>query len=219
MNCVVLLGFSTTGKSSILRDFRERHGEAVDTLDSDEQVSQPDGGHVYNVFRRFRAGPNTAPSIQVIERREREFLRTARPAAKPLLLASGPFLPIREPEWSGFVDRVRPVFFYLQKSPEEVLEGLLERRRRHSQDRPLAQDPGFGCWDQDVITAYRNGRWVEVPRGQALENVRKHMAGMVAIYERLAAQTVAWQERQTEAGRKRLNSAICQSLGLRGGFG
>lgn len=154
MNCVVLLGFSTTGKSSILRDFREHHGGAVDTLDSDEQVSQPDGGHIYSTFLRFRAGRNTTPSLQVIERREREFLRTAGPTARPLLLASGPFLPIREPEWSGFVGRVRPVFFYLQKSPEEVLAGLLERRRGHLQDRKLTADPGFGCWDQGVTTDY-----------------------------------------------------------------
>ena len=58
-----------------MRDFREQHGGAVDTLDSDEQVSQPDGGHIYNVYLRFRDGRNTATSIQAIEGREREFVR------------------------------------------------------------------------------------------------------------------------------------------------
>jgi hypothetical protein len=214
MKCVVLLGFSTTGKSSILRDFREHYGGAVDTLDSDEQISQPDGGHIYNVYLRFRDGRDTAPSIQAIEGREREFLRTAGPAAKPLLMASGPFLPIRTPEWAGFVARVCPVFFYLQKSAEDVLAGLLLRRARQLQDRQLSDDAGFGCWDQDVTTEYRDGRWVEVGRDQALENVRRNMAEMVASYERLATQSFTWQERQTEAGRERLSAAIRQELGV-----
>jgi shikimate kinase len=138
MKCVVLLGFSTTGKSSFLRHFRETHREALDTLDSDELIPREDGGHIYNVYLRFRDGQNTGPSIQAIEGRERECLRTAGPGTKPLLMASGPFLPIREPEWSTFVQRIRPVFFYLQKDPEDVLDGLLHRRARQLQDVELA---------------------------------------------------------------------------------
>lgn len=214
MKCVVLLGFSTTGKSSILREFRQQHSGTVDTLDSDEQVSQPDGGHIYNVYLRFLDGRNTATSIQAIEGREREFLRTAGPTTKPLLLSSGPFLPIREPEWSGFVDRVRPVFIYLQKSAEEVLAGLRLRREGQLQDAQLSADPGFGCWDQGVTTDYCDGRWVEIGHDQALENLRRNMAGMIAIYEGLAAETFTWQERRTEAGRERLNAAIRQELGV-----
>lgn len=214
MKCVVLLGFSTTGKSRILRDFRECDGQAVDTLDSDEQISQQDGGHIYNVFLRFRDGSSTAASLRAIEAREREFLRAAGPAAKPMLLASGPFLPIRQPEWSDFLKRVRPACFYLEKDPPDVLDGLLERRARHLRDPGLASDPGFGCWDQGVTTEYRNGGWVEVSRNQALANVRNNMAGMVQIYQQLAARTFTWRERQTPAGRERLNAAIRQELGI-----
>jgi shikimate kinase len=214
MKCAVLLGFSTTGKSSILRDFRAHHGNAIDTLDSDEQVSQPNGGHIYNVYLHFRDGPNTATSIQAIEGREREFLRTAGVTVKPLLLASGPFLPIRQPEWSAFVARVRPVFIYLQKSPEDVLNGLLERRTRQLEDPVLASNPGFGCWDQGVTTEYHDGRWIEIDHDQALQNVRRNMAGMVAIYRQLASQTFTWQERQSPEGRERLNAAIRRELGV-----
>jgi len=149
-----------------------------------------------------------------IEGREREFLKTAGPTTKPLLLASGPFLPIRVPEWFSFVVRVRPVFFYLQKSAEDVLAGLLQRWERQLLDPQLSDDPGFGCWDQGITTDYHDGRWVEVAREQALENVRSNMAGMIAIYERLATHTFTWQERQTEAGRERLNAAIRQELNL-----
>lgn len=214
MKCVVLLGFSTTGKSSILGDFREQLGDVVDTLDSDQQVSEQDGGHIYNVYLRFRDGYNTDPSIHEIERREREFLRTFEPVAKPLLLASGPFLPIREPEWSAFVEQVRPVFFYLQKNPEEVLKGLLVRRARHQENPDLASDPGFGCWDQGITTEFRDGRWVLIDRAVALQNIRTNMARMVAIYASLASQTFTWEDRQTDDGRVRVSAAIRQELGV-----
>jgi len=214
LKCVLLLGFSTTGKSTILEDFRERHNHAVDTLDSDEEVSRPEGGHIYNVFLRLRDGSNTATAIQVIESRERAFLQIAGPTNKPLLLASGPFLPIREPEWSGFLARIRPVCFYLQKNPKDVQNDLLRRRARHLENATLASDPGFGCWDQGVTTEYRDGRWVETSPDQALLKVRDNMAGMVTIYERLSHQTFTWQERQTPEGRERLNAAIRQELGL-----
>jgi len=186
----------------------------VDTVDSDETVSRPDGGHIYNVYLRFRDGCNTKTSIKAIEDRERDFLRTAGPSAKPLLMASGPFLPLREPEWSAFINRIRPVFFYLQKNPEEVLDGLLQRRKQQLEDSDLASKPGFGCWDQDVTTEYRDGGWVEISRDAALQNVRRNMAPMVNIYEQLASQTFTWQDRQTEQERERLNTAIRHELGM-----
>jgi hypothetical protein len=214
MKCVVLLGFSTTGKTSILRDFRECHGDGLDTLDSDELISQPDGGHIYNVFLRFRKGSSTAKAISIIEDREHEFLRTAGPRAKPMLLASGPFLPVRQPEWSNFLTRVRPACFYLQKDPADVLDGLLKRRAKHMQNVKLASNIGFGCWDQDVTTEYRKGRWVELDRHRMLANVSNNMAGMVRIYQQVASRTFTWQEQQTSDGRERLNKAICEELGI-----
>ena len=215
MKCVFLLGFSTTGKSSILCEFNKKYGESLDTLDSDKEVSKPDGAHIYDVYLQFRKGHDTKNAISEIERRERAFLQAVRPEAKPLLLAGGPFLPSREPEWLTFVDRVRPVLFYLQKTPEDVLTGLRNRRAKHNIKCPvLASDPGFGCWDQDVTTTYCDGRWVELEDDQALANIRKHMAGMVKKYEILASQTFTWQERQTPQGQERLNTAIRQELGL-----
>lgn len=80
--------------------FRKTYGDALDTLDSDESISREDGGHIYNVYLRFRDGANTGPSIQAIASREREFLRSTGTGTKPLLLTPGPFLLIREPEWS-----------------------------------------------------------------------------------------------------------------------
>lgn len=211
MKCVSLLGFSTTGKSSILRDFNQYRSD-IDVLDSDEQISKEENGHIYCVFLRYREGQNTNPSLFTIERREREFLMEITPTTRPLLLACGPFLPIREPEWTDFVGRIKPICFYLQKSAEEVLRGLLERRARHKQDPQLSADPGFGCWDQGITTEFRDGRWIEIDHETALENIRRNMANILPFYERYSAQIFTWQERQTETGRDRLYQAIREQL-------
>jgi shikimate kinase len=179
----VLLGFSTTGKSTILKYFRKGYADAIETVDSDGEISKEDGSHIYNVFLRFVDRGNTHLAIEEIERREHLFLEKAGPGTKPLLLAAGPFLPIRELEWSAFVERVRPICFYLQKTPEGVLKGLRERRARHLLCKQLANRPGFGCWDRGVTTEFRNGQWVEIKDPErALQNIRDNMREMVRRY-------------------------------------
>jgi len=215
VKCVLLLGYSTTGKSTILCDFREKYAEAIETVDSDSEISKEDGGHIYNVFLRFVEGSDTGPALREIERRERQFLERVGPNTRPLLIAAGPCLPIREPEWREFVQRVQPICFYLQKPPEKVLQGLRDRHAKHLRNEQLAGRPGFGCWDQDLTTECRNGRWVEVDDSErALQNVRANMQGMVRLYERLASQTFLWEDRQTTEGKQRLYRAILSALNV-----
>lgn len=217
--CVVLLGFSTTGKSSIRRDFEARYGARLRVLDSDLEISKQNGEHVYNVYLHYRDGESTAPAIKAIEDRETQFLRTEYPTDKPILVAAGSFLSIR-PGWEDFIKRYRPTFFYLSKTPAQVLDGLLTRRRKQQATQPdLASDPGFGCWDQDVTTEYRQGCWVELPRNAALANVERHMRGMDAKYQALVRsghphRTFSWDQRQQAGGKEELDEAIRQVLGL-----
>jgi shikimate kinase len=214
MKCVVLLGFSTTGKSSILRGFREQYGDALETLDSDEWLARNHDRHVYNFYRAHREGNSTKRANDLIAEQERQFLRTTTPGTKPMLLAAGPFLPSRAPEWDAFRARLSPVCLYLEKEPEYVLCGLLERHYRHRQDPQLADDPGFGCWDQGSITELQGGRWVLLPWDRALANTRRNMAGVIPRYQQAASGTFSWRDRSTQAGRDRLNLTIQAALGM-----
>jgi hypothetical protein len=201
MKCVVLLGFSTTGKSTIIRYFKKNYPDAISTVDTDKQIGEVDPGttvsednepHIYNVFLRFydQESGSTARGLREIERREKNLLKTIRLGKKPLLIGAGPFLPARDPEWSGFVGRVHhPMFFYIEKTPEEVLQGLLNRRERHRTQSELVNRPGFGCWDKDVTTEYQNGQWVYVGEDRALQNIRIQMQGIVPHYEKLSDRT------------------------------
>jgi shikimate kinase len=220
MKCVVLLGFSTTGKSGAIKHFKQTvFSESVIAIDSDEEVSKKENfKHIYEVFRKHldHSNKTTKPAIDVIEKHEKKFLQAQKLQGKPMLIAAGPFLPIREPEWSDFITRIKPVFFYLQKNAEDVLRDLLKRRDRHGQISEIANDDSFGCWDQNVTTTLSNGRWVLVPPHEALQNVQRHMRGMVAIYEKLASKTFTWEKRMRDDNEdKQLKDAICQELGLK----
>ena len=148
MKSVVLLGFSTTGKSSIIKRFTEKYGNHLTAIDSDAVVSEPYGGHIYKLFLSLREGTSTRRALDEIAKREKDFLRNVGDLDRPLLIAVGPAVPSREPEWHNFVTRVRPCCFYLKKTAEDVLDGLRNRRNKHSSDQSLAIDPGFGCWDR-----------------------------------------------------------------------
>ena len=150
--------------------------------------------------------------MREIENRENEFLQTAGPRTKPLLLAAGPFLPSRA-DWSAFINRVHPVCFYLEKPAQAVLTDLLGRRKRHQDDPEIANVAGFGCWDNDVTTRFQDGQWVLLPEEEALKNVIRHMGGVIPLYQRHMTRRYRWDDR-TKDENCHLKQAIAEALGL-----
>jgi shikimate kinase len=182
MATVVVLGYSCAGKSRILRDAQDRWPE-VEALDSDKWLASPYGGHIYNIF--FSVGREAA--LEMIAHREREFLGSLQPVVNPRLIAAGPILPAREPQWSAFCGRVGPRLVYLEQTPEEGLDSLRERRARHASEPGVGTHPLFGSWDEDVTTArLPDGTWADVDDDTAIANIRRQMAQLEEIYLRSA---------------------------------
>ena len=71
---VLLLGYSCAGKSTIVREVRDRWPE-VEGLDSDDWVAEPYGAHIYEVF--FRLG-RLAALDQVAYARDSSSTRLSR---------------------------------------------------------------------------------------------------------------------------------------------
>ena len=190
MKCVVLLGFSTTGKSRIVKAFDcDRYKDKLRVLDSDQEISAQHDNHIYNIYMTYsKSNGDTAGAITEIESLEESFLKGLYENATdlPLLLAAGPFLHQRK-EWKIFFDRLQPTCFYLEKEPEHILCGLLERHYNHRQDPKLAENPLFGCWDNNVTTEFKDGKWVLLPWDKALENVKKHLDGVKNEYSKSAS--------------------------------
>jgi len=175
---VLLLGYSCAGKSTIVREVRDRWPE-VEGLDSDDWVAEPYGAHIYEVF--FRLGRLAA--LDQIAYREGLFLDALEPVDGPRVIAAGPALPSRK-EWTAFVGRVQPTFVYLELTPEEELIALRGRRAKHADTPGIAGHRLFGSWDEGLTTIRQPGpTWADVDDAEALENIRREMRQLVAIYE------------------------------------
>ena len=187
MGTVVLLGFSTAGKSHILRHFKNVMGSGIDTLDSDSEMSKDFCGHIYHLFSKLVDGVDRSRALACIGDRENAMLRWLQPTVKPRLIAFGPAIPSR-PEWVEFLQRVQPAVFYLELSECEVREGLRGRRDKHLEDG-LESLPAFGSWDEDVTTVLdaESGRWVPIEDEEIVcGNIRRHMAGLTHLYSEAA---------------------------------
>ena len=188
MKTVVILGFSTTGKSSILDYFRENFNNKVDCLDTDSIVSKSYNNHIYNIFLelyetidpidRFRP-------INYIENAEDQLLiELCKDTIKPRLIAAGPFIPIR-PNFKKFNDYVKPDYYFLKTDPEKVYQGLMYRHKVQI-EKGLDKYSHFGCWDHNVTKVYKNGKYEMLPKDKAIENISRHLDSMQKIYKKLA---------------------------------
>jgi shikimate kinase len=212
---VVLVGFSTSGKSTLRRELRTTYGDTFEFIDTDVELGRPYGGHVRDMYLALRQGTDTSPALDFVQRTERDILNSIAPGEKPLLVVTGPFVPLRELEWSSFVSRVNPIIYYLRLSPDEAYEGLLDRRSRGS-DEIKAVD-GYGCWDEGSMTYFNatTGKWDDLPEAFARPNMQRLMAANVAVYQRFASAERTYDVRRlTPEQRQMLLTAVARDLGL-----
>ncbi len=185
MATVVLLGCSTSGKSSAVRRFREMYGNDTEIIDTDTVVAADSefDGHLYAMYLKFtKDGDNTAAQL-FLELGERHLLKQLAQKTEAMLIAAGPNVSLREPEWSYFVERVNPICFYMKLSPLQLYEGLKQRRNRQRR-KGLDLCPGFGCWDAGLATLYNSQTesWDELPAEIALPLIEKHIEKVEPVY-------------------------------------
>lgn len=187
---IILFGFCTAGKSTILKYLKEQfkaNNIQILDIDTDKKISERKyNGHIYNIYQslykeRGDGKENIKDALNYIEKKERELLvkltDECPKSTIPCIIAPGPFLVIREPEWSDFYKKVNPICYYLELTPEEVYDGLMDRRKRLESNEEISKLPSFGCWDYCVITEFKNGRYELLKPKIALENIKKIMLG------------------------------------------
>jgi hypothetical protein len=225
-----LVGFSTSGKSTIVKRLEEKYAaQGLVAIDTDKRVAmgyvdERDGdAHIYELFFQRLDGRNTKGALDYIEARQRVILNwiiysarwtetgeTSRDRGTPRLIAAGPFLPMM-PEWSDFVRRKPPTIFLLDLTSEEVYDGLMKRRERH-EEMGISKRPGFGCWDEGVLTTHDNGQWVLLPKEVALEKIKTLLARAVMRYKQYCGDRV--YKARDETALAELDLRITESLGF-----
>jgi shikimate kinase len=183
MATVVLVGFSTAGKSSILSNATYRWA-SLTALDSDLEIARgfTAGGvpHIFAIYSQL----GRVDAIAEIARRENEFLSRLERSSAPVLVAAGPGTLIRA-EWTPFVARVSPTIVYISQTVNEAYAGLRQRREDHKSS-PVAYAPNFGCWDEGTMTERVGESWVDVEEAVGLVNVAQEMNGLDKIYGQFA---------------------------------
>lgn len=188
---IILFGFCTAGKSTILRHLKKKLLEdniKIKDIDTDNEISKGKKfrGHIYNIYEKLYeekkdGQENTKKALKYIVDKEKELLKKLTikcPRSKiPYIIAAGPFLVNRErePEWSIFYKTVNPVCYYLTLAPNEVYDGLINRRKRQLEFCKIGKSKRFGCWDNDVTTHYVNGKYEELTKKEALKNIVNNM--------------------------------------------
>jgi shikimate kinase len=185
MATVVLLGCSTSGKSSAMRRFAEIYGSETEIFDTDSMVASDSefNGHLYAMYLKFtKNGDNSAVQLY-LELGERHLLKELAKNEKSIVIAAGPNVALREPEWSNFLAKINPICFYFKLTASQLYEGLKLRRNRQKR-KGLDMCPGFGCWDASLSTAYNSStdNWDELSYEVALPLIEEHIAKVEPIY-------------------------------------
>jgi len=191
---LILLGFCTAGKSTIIDQLKSRYGNRVETIDTDYEVSADYDHHIYRIYLSLCKPNNDRNDVlHFIETKEREILislvERCCKSTIPRVISAGPFTVSRQPQWSHFYGKVSPVCYYLKLTPEEVVEGLLKRRNSQKFDE-VRDSPLFGSWDCCTITQFVNNRYEALPPESAVSNVRKQMELVILEYEKLSGTNV-----------------------------
>ncbi len=185
MATVVILGCSTSGKSSAARRLIKAYGDKFEVIDTDAVVaSDPEfDGHLYAMYLKFVRGNDASACRLFLEIGERTLLRKLRSKDNPCLIAAGPNVPFREPEWTDYLQLVRPICFYFRLSAEQLFKGLRKRRIRQKYNQ-LDLCPGFGCWDEGLGTVFNEhtGDWDELSFEEAMPLIENHLRRVEPVY-------------------------------------
>jgi len=176
MATVILIGFSTSGKSYYLKQIEKNYPGQFSLIDSDEFISANYDGHIYNIFLTL----GRQKAIEEIERRETEFIQMLPDIKEDLLIAAGPFIVIRD-GWDEFVRENNPYIIFLDRKAETVYESLNVRRLKQKQELDI-QNPNFGSWDLDVLVNFENGKYLDLPKEKVVEKIQTHINNLLPIY-------------------------------------
>lgn len=182
MATIVLLGFSTAGKSHYKGQLEKEYPH-IDTADSDKYVAK-EFGNIYKIFTEL----NRDKALRYIETKENEFLLNI-PESKNILIAAGPALVARA-NFNRFHQTHNPEYFYLKREPENIYNDLIKRHYEQLKIEELASNESFGCWDLDVTKEFRNKKYILIEKDLAISNITRHLSQLERFYSTLAQKNV-----------------------------
>lgn len=151
MNQIILIGFSTTGKSSLIKKIKEDLPACLRiSFDTDKAISKDFNGSISNIF--YQLGREKA--LSEISRRESQIIQELTYSQDNLIIAAGPGIPFHE-NFKNYLLIKKPHVILLENSPENIYENL-KKRRKDLQKKLENPRSDFGIWDIGVMTDENN---------------------------------------------------------------
>jgi shikimate kinase len=148
---IILLGFSTTGKSSIIKEIKTRIDESkIKLCDSDKFISSRYSGHIYELYLdNFEENdPILRTKVtNLINQLENQFLDQLIGYAGTYICAFGPNIHIRNNFDKYFLSH-KPLTIFFKADLDTVYKSLIRRESDHSE--VVGNKKGFACWNQGV---------------------------------------------------------------------
>jgi shikimate kinase len=222
MATVILIGFSCAGKSTVrsqLRKYlRDRPGvlDNWNWVDTDKVIADRHEGLIYKIFlEHVKRNGDRSAAIAYLQERECQFLDGYEQSDIPTLIAAGPIMPMRQPHWQRFRERINPECIWLRLNAQTTLDRLTERQTAHGNktinNMKLRQYWQFGSWNEFVLTYFHdsNRKWTRLPDFTQLANIEQLMNGWAPVYQASSIHTInmdgfRWQSEQGRAELERI---------------
>ena len=167
------MGFSTTGKSTILRSLEEENIVNVNFIDSDSIISSDYGNRIYNLFlskHKNEDPENREEIMSEIDKRENNFLIDLMNKKDFYVAALGPNIHTRK-KWKEYYSKTNPFVIFLKADVNDVYVGL--KRREDELYKEFNTKTAFGNWNHGVIRQYDSikGEYTLLPEDQAKKNI------------------------------------------------
>lgn len=163
MRQIIFIGFSTTGKSTLINKIADKFPNRT-KFDTDKAIAKDFTESIANIYYSSKT---LADTHKFIEGQESAVLFALTKAADNLVIAAGPGIPFR-PAFQTYVQTKQPHVVLIERPAEEIYKSLLDRRNEMKSEKEH-QRPDFGIWDIGVMV---DDKLVDYPRETAIQKIQ-----------------------------------------------
>lgn len=145
MRQVIFIGFSTTGKSTLINKLADKFPNRT-KFDTDKEIAKDFGGSIANIYY---ANKNLTDTHTFIDEQESAVLNFLTSADDNLMIAAGPGIPFRS-AYSNYVQIKQPHIVFIERPAKEIYQSLLDRRNKMKTETAHHRQD-FGMWDIGVM--------------------------------------------------------------------
>jgi shikimate kinase len=208
----IIVGFSATGKSSLLDELKATLGDKADFIDSNKWISKEYDENIYALYldKYDPTDPvNRTSLMDAIATSEEEFIQYLKNHKGPYIAAIGPNVHTRE-GWDDYIEEASPYVIYLWADVDAVYKGL--KKQENDLSAEIKSNDAFGVWNHGIIRKYDepSGKYVEMPTKFAKQNVAKLILESEMDYDWMATESFAaislleWHNDYNEVEKERL---------------